>query len=78
MGGAKAIPINCILRIGWVSQGLNPSYVLLEGGAYRQNSRDMRGEIAKLCLYVIARSVSDEAIHSFLVVAPWIASLRSQ
>src|ERR1700688_759671 len=32
------------------------------------------GEIAKLCLYVIARSTCDEAIHTCFA-APWIASL---
>jgi len=38
------------------------------------------GEIAKLCLAVIARSPCDEAIHTSLaaLAAPWIASLRSQ
>jgi hypothetical protein len=38
------------------------------------------GEIAKLCLAVIARSSCDEAIHSSLAAfaAQWIASLRSQ
>jgi hypothetical protein len=35
------------------------------------------GEIAKLRLAVIARSVCDEAIHTFLA-ARWITSLRSQ
>jgi AcrR family transcriptional regulator len=30
------------------------------------------------CLSVIARSASDEAIHSFFFAARWIASLRSQ
>jgi hypothetical protein len=36
--------------------------------------RDSRGEIADVCLGVIARSESDEAIH-LLAGETWIASL---
>jgi len=40
-------------------------------GNFWQTSGASRGENAKLCLNVIARSESDEAIHS---CCPWIAS----
>src|SRR6476661_3209740 len=40
-------------------------------GIYKQTSGASRGENARLCLDVIARSESDEAIHS---CCPWIAS----
>jgi hypothetical protein len=49
-----------------------------EGKTLKQNSREMRGEIADSQLGVIARSESDEAIHRFVRVAAWIASLCSQ
>jgi len=43
--------------------------------SFWQSSGELRREIAKLCLDVIARSGSDEAIQSSQL---WIASLRSQ
>jgi hypothetical protein len=50
-----------------------------EGGTVlMQTSGGQRRENAKSCLNVIARSESDEAIHSCSCVATWIASLRLQ
>jgi hypothetical protein len=51
-----------------------PCALCSEGRTKEQTSRETRGENAKSYLNVIARSVSDEAIHSFLV-RQWIASL---
>jgi hypothetical protein len=43
-------------------------------GELAVNTRETSGEIAKLCSGVIARSASDEAIHTCSADA-WIASL---
>ena len=48
------------------------------GEGFMQNSGASRRGIVKSYLDVIARSESDEAIHSCFHVAAWIASLRSQ
>src|ERR1700730_25905 len=49
-----------------------PSY--FRGTKFTQNSDAWCREIAEACLDVIARSESDEAIHSSLCAAKWIAS----
>jgi hypothetical protein len=57
--------------------GIPRALPLFMGGTFEQNSGASRGEIAELYVAVIARSDSDEAIHS-VHPARWIASLRSQ
>jgi hypothetical protein len=47
-----------------------------ESGTFPENSRERRGEIAKLCLSFRrhCEERSDEAIHSSILLRAWIAS----
>jgi hypothetical protein len=47
----------------------------VRAGQFRQNSREMRGEIAESYPCRHCEERSDEAIHTFFLVASWIASL---
>jgi hypothetical protein len=60
---------------GRIGRPAFPAPSVERAGIYRQNSREMRGEIAGVCLAVIARSEATKRSMLASLVAAWIASL---